>query len=475
MKSIAGTWWIFAAAFSSQLAASPWIDANQLYLRNNIQQLADAGLISAPVTTYPLMWNAISDDLLRINASTITPTLAQSYAQVIHYLRRARSNKYNRQIKLSLANQPQRFSGFGETVSQQAQLQLSSEYLGSFWAVKLSTQLNEQPLDNKNLTFDNSYLAATYGNWVIRVGTISQWWGPGWDSSLLLSNNARPLPALSVSRGTSTAFNSPLLSWIGPWSFTSQVARLESSRYQANTLMWSSRVTARPLSQLEIGLSWSAQHAGDNPANSAQTYTTKNNLAGFDFRWSDTLWQRPISLYAQAANIASGRVFSDNSAYVLGLDSLYNLDSQNLRVFVEYLNSQVSCKENTEKYNCLYEDDKYQTGYRYRGRTVGTTFDNDAKVWTFGVIGQYRSGQQWQAKLRLAQLNRDNNDRAPTSDIIGNQVTKVAEDMLQLSVQYQLPLLRGFATLGADISHSNYRTKASNNDFSIRGSWQYRY
>ena len=61
--------------FSSQLIASPWIDASDLFLRHHIQQLADAGVITAPVTTYPLMWGAINNDLLKANSKSLSPKL----------------------------------------------------------------------------------------------------------------------------------------------------------------------------------------------------------------------------------------------------------------------------------------------------------------------------------------------------------------------------------------------------------------
>ncbi|HBC34390.1 MAG TPA: capsule assembly Wzi family protein, partial [Marinobacter adhaerens] len=36
------------------------------------------------------------------------------------------------------------------------------------------------PLDGEEFRLDGSYVAATAGNWVLGVGAIDRWWGPGW-------------------------------------------------------------------------------------------------------------------------------------------------------------------------------------------------------------------------------------------------------------------------------------------------------
>jgi len=45
------------------LNAEPWVDTSNIFLRSNIQLLADMGLIKTPVTTFPLMWHDIALDL----------------------------------------------------------------------------------------------------------------------------------------------------------------------------------------------------------------------------------------------------------------------------------------------------------------------------------------------------------------------------------------------------------------------------
>ena len=44
------------------------------------------------------------------------------------------------------------------------------------------------------------------GNWSIAASTQDRWWGPGWDGSIILSNNARPIPSLTLDRVFTDAF-----------------------------------------------------------------------------------------------------------------------------------------------------------------------------------------------------------------------------------------------------------------------------
>ena len=54
--------------------------------------------------------------------------------------------------------------------------------------------------NDEGVALDGSYIAARLGNWSASLGQQERWWGPGWDGSLILSTNARPIPAVSFDR-----------------------------------------------------------------------------------------------------------------------------------------------------------------------------------------------------------------------------------------------------------------------------------
>ncbi|MGH8278088.1 MAG: hypothetical protein ACRETQ_00770, partial [Gammaproteobacteria bacterium] len=50
-----------------------WISANNLQARNDVEILADAGVLHAPIDAWPLPWSAISADLYAANPKNLTP------------------------------------------------------------------------------------------------------------------------------------------------------------------------------------------------------------------------------------------------------------------------------------------------------------------------------------------------------------------------------------------------------------------
>ena len=80
-----------------------------------------------------------------------------------------------------------------------------------------------------------------WGNWSTTFGQIDRWWGPDWDGSLILSTNARPIPAISLDRRIKEPIDSKWLSWIGPWSVHSFIGRLEKERTIPSPYLWGMR------------------------------------------------------------------------------------------------------------------------------------------------------------------------------------------------------------------------------------------
>ena len=108
---------------------------------------------------------------------------------------------------------------------------------------------------DEGFALDGSYIATRLGNWSASLGQQERWWGPGWDGSLILSTNARPIPAISIDRRVSEPFDSKWLSWIGPWTFHSFVGRMEKERTVSNPYLWGLRGEVKPtiLGGLEVG------------------------------------------------------------------------------------------------------------------------------------------------------------------------------------------------------------------------------
>ena len=65
---------------------------------------------------------------------------------------------------------------------------------------------------------------------MLSAGYMERWWGPGWDGSLILSTNARPIPSVTLERNYTDPFKTKWLSWIGPWRASIAMGEAEVAR-----------------------------------------------------------------------------------------------------------------------------------------------------------------------------------------------------------------------------------------------------
>jgi hypothetical protein len=491
---------ILASTFSSH--AAPWVKPDDLALRNDIQYLADTGIITAPVTTYPLMWQAIITDVLNAPIDELSESLQSALINVKNAYQQDNTKNHSVDIDVYVATDSKRFTSFGNDNVDQANIELAYQYDNQFFAGELQTNyragINDEMGDlGKDLNLDGSYAAVRLGNWLVSAGAVSRWWGPSIDTNLIMSTNARPLPALMLSRNNSSAFETPWLSWIGPWTFTTQMAKLESERYVPDALLWSSRGTLRPFRGLELGASWSVQWAGEGQPSSASEFWKVitggkecangqpscdpeldtylgNQLAGFDARWSDTLFGTPYAIYVQQiGEDGSPNGLVTDKASLYGGEVRFSVFKHRLMFNLEYSDTQVACSGDSDNLNCYYEHGTYKSGYRYNRRTIGSTYDNDAEVISATLLGQLKNGHDWQVKLRLADLNTDNLDRYPDDNTMGNTVSKVAEQLNQLEGQYRFDAWQSRFTLGAVVSQTEI-AQDNNSSFDVFLQWQYK-
>lgn len=487
---------MLAVTQSEQVQAAPWVDTSDIYLRADIQALADAGVITVPVNTYPLMWSGIGVDLNKAEPSLMSADLVDAFARVNFYYQNAMNNRGNTKLKATVATDPARFQHFGSDYREKGELVGSHEYMGERFAYKVSASANYDPSDDKDVRLDDSYFAMVVGNWIVTAGTLNQWWGPGFDSGLIKSNNARPAPSLMLSRNNAAAFETPWLSWIGPWTLTAGLSLLEKERAVPKPLLWNFRGTIRPLKQLELGVSWTTMFCGEGEECDFSTFfdaisggtecatgdatcdpslDTKigNQMAGFDARYSDTWFNVPVGLYLErTCEDSNGPAPWDlaDCGMMMGADTRFAFDSQQYKLFFEYTDTMVACGTDQNVFNCFYEHSTYQSGSRYYGRALGSTYDSDAKVYALGLVGQFKDSHGLTSILRYAQLNKDGKNRggewAP-------QPPK--EDLLMLEVSYRMPMLSGMLTFGGTVSNSKFEVEDNKTDGSIFGNYEYRF
>ena len=246
---------------ASTALAGPVAQPGDIGLRHDIQVLADYGVITGPVTTWPISWDALAADLQQaVDSKTVFPNAVEQTMQRLigRANRELLPGKPRMNGRLSLAEKPSRIQSFGSTPREEGEVSAGFSWVGERVSIDLNVTGAYEPLDDKEARGDNSRIAVDWGNVTFAASTMDRWWGPGWDGSLILSNNARPIPALTISRNRTHAFNTKWLSWLGPWDLETIFGQMEKERAIPNARFFGMRFVFRPVNSLEIGLSRSA-------------------------------------------------------------------------------------------------------------------------------------------------------------------------------------------------------------------------
>ena len=431
--------------------AGPVASPGDIGLRHEIQMLADYGAIQGPTTAWPVSWDAILADLEAAYESEMNLPVAvrATFVRVLNRARRetARSDGHFN-YRASASEKPTRIRGYTNAPYEKGELSAGYSWANSRFSIDINATGAMDPLDDEELRADGSRLAVDWGNVTIAASTMDRWWGPGWDGSLILSNNARPMPAITIGRNRTHAFETKWLSWLGPWDLEVMFGQMEEERVIPNAHFFGMRFTFRPHPSLEIGLSRSAQLCGEGRPCGFDTYwdmflgkdnvgdagTTPENepgnqIAGFDARWSNTWLGTPMAFYAQIMGEDEAGGFPSRYMGMGGVELTHwsNRSWNSYRWFAEIAGVSCDIFDSNPGHNCAYNNSIYQTGYRYRGRVIGHGAEGGALIGTLGMVMVTGNGNQISALIRSGELNkggRANNTLTPVPlDILSADLT----------------------------------------------------
>jgi hypothetical protein len=463
--------WIAAIASCAfqPVCASPSIPAGNAVLRADIQLLADHGVIEGPVTTWPLAWGAIRADIGNADLAALPAHVQRALARVRDTDRtEAAGSGIHYRAAISAAGEPSRIRSFADTPRESGEIGAGVSWSGDRLSMSLQGQLVTSPDDGEKYRYDGSLVAVALGNFTIAASTLDRWWGPGWDGSLVLSSNARPIPALTLARNGTDAFESPWLRWLGPWDLGAIFGQMETERAVPDTRFFGLRFNFRPLTSLEIGLSRAAQWCGDGRPCDLDTFVDLlsgkdnrgdggiaagtepgNQLAGVDVRWSLSGLRWPVAVYGQFIGEDEAGGFPSRFLAQFGLEAAGPWGNDgSWRWFGEVSDTSCGFYESNGNFNCAYNHGIYRDGYRYRGRPIGHGADNDARLFSTGLLLIDGAATSWSVLARYGDLNRGG---APDPR---NTVTAVPQDLASLDVSWSRQFRYGVIELGAGVEHT---------------------
>ena len=392
--------------------------------------------------------------------------LPSAYAQVLGRLqkmhRRAQDMGLGKgELSVAFAGDRLPFWSFGDQPRGEMEVNLSESFLNEWVSAKLDVSYVDDPFDDDELRLDGSFLSSALGNWIFAVDKVDRWWGPGWDGSLILSNNARPVPALSLTRITPEAFENRWLSWIGPWTFTTFMGQLDNDEGLktvavvdadgnpvldeaqnptfmdvpipgSDALLFGMRIDFSPFEWFDIGLSRTAQWAGDGRPSDLGTF--KKLLLGEDNRVNDVTYANEpgnqlagvdwrvnvpgidFAYYGQIVGEDEETYLPDANMLLFGAETWGALESIDAtwRVYYEWADTRAghlladpdSDQRQNRVYNVAYNHGIYSEGYRYRGRAIGHAMDGDGLMRSLGVFVVRDNGDLFVLKFRSYDINR---------------------------------------------------------------------
>ncbi|MBS0614153.1 MAG: hypothetical protein JSS24_13345 [Proteobacteria bacterium] len=436
-------------SLATECRSSGFFDATQDALRADIEYLINAEVLRLPlVSTWPMPIDEIHDAVAAVDDSALEPAMRAALDRIKQVL-----DTYDTpdgdEVRAAVSVHPTRFR-LNQPIPRD---DASAGFLigrdhGRFTS-HLSLSIDSPParaavpVDRQLIRPDGSYVSMITGNWIWSAGMLPRSWGPSQDDSVTLSANARPMIAIGLDRMSALAPRGRLLHWIGPWRFNAFFGgKNDNQRDDVKSPLWIGlRFTFKPFRELELGLTRTAQVCGHgrqcnlhtlknwvfgntNTGTSADISTATdpgNDEAGFDARWSSNLHGVPFNLYAQMIGEDQQGGVPFKYMGEGGVNLAFNLRSGSLlRVNVEYANTMCSFSTSKPIPYCAYHHYIYdKDGWRYRGYTVGSSWEGDAEVTSATLAWVRPTGNTWTVRARHGQLHRNDyfdpyNIAAPT-------------------------------------------------------------
>jgi hypothetical protein len=490
------------AAGASPACAEPWLAPGDLRLRHDIQLLADANVIDAPVTTWPLSWADLARGLERVTA--VTGMSAGERAALARLKARLdweqRDSELHFDTRLAYGDHPRRLKTFDATAREKREVDASVSWIGNRFALKLQGQIVEDEAGNTDYRQDGTYAGMALGNLMLAAGWQDRWWGPGWEGSLAYSSNARPVRTIALQRNLSRPFESKWLRWLGPWTTILTYGTLEHDRTVPDANLLGFRFAARPLQDLEIAITRTAQWCGkgrpcdldslwdlivgkDNVGEGGLTRETEpgNQLGGFDLRWQSPITDWPYALYFQG--YAEDELDNRPSEWMIqyGLEGWNTLPwaDLSLRWHLEASNTAVATRLKNavqwtrQRYDLAYNSGAYPSGYRFRDEVIGHAMDNDGRMYSLGTLIVEPDGDSWDVLVRYVEINRKNRSAAPDSR---HTVSATPQDVWNVELSHSRETR--FGDFRLRLAYTNTDDEASGkteSDFDLGLEWSLRF
>ena len=407
--------------------------------RHHLQLLVDHAGLQITTTHWPLPAAALEQALNALGQLTPEQTASQDFV-----LRELQTLLSRGKARIQLRSATEGFPGYGENYTPGSSGQMVSP--AGNWAsadsdFSLAGRAGAKIEEASNslsgathgfgtegrgqLRLEDSAAVVGWGGWNFQAFAHRNWWGPGWQSSMISGSNNPAWQGLGMQRSSVMPSVLPSLAWMGPWSLDLFLAKAQDPRVvpqQAQGFLYSgARLTLHPQPWLEIGLSRAIQMGGAGRPSDFETFAkaffgqevnkeltdsfvdSSNQLAGYDLRLRCPSqpkrdWQ--CALYGQwMGEDSAGKPIPLPSRFMSlwGLETTYA--QGRYRAYAEYINANIDSIPWAGPANGGgggYVNGVYSQGYTQGGRWAGSAAGSGSRVYTLGWMDA-QTGLQFKA------------------------------------------------------------------------------
>ena len=429
---------VLGLAILTVLSSPVWAQGlvlNNEDLRTDLNWLNQQGVIQISTSTWPLSGDEIQRALAQANVQNTTQQkVINSVLQSLDI-----DNKLLKAGLLAESDQKNIPQAFGDQQKAQYQAALEFNAGSENWDAKIRLNAEkDQQIDNGHkVNVEGSYVAGKLWNQWLIAGQIPSWWGPGHDGSLIRGDASRPVVGVTAQRALQEAFETPWLSWIGPWQYQAFAGQLDDYTAVPHAKLIGLRLTATPLPYLELGASRMIQWGGEGRPQSLSSLwdafvgnkdnggtgqpDPSNQIAGFDARLNLVpLLNAPVGIYGQYVGEDEAGSLPSKKMYLAGIDYSSSYKNLPFQLYTEWADTRTNGKVRGISYN----HSTYTDGYYQHGFSLGHALGGDAQMVSAGGDIRFDIMNRLGGRVLFAKVNQ-------SARAAGNNQAFAADDKIK--------------------------------------------
>ena len=402
----------------TSLASVPYMPS--WLARHYLEQLGDDAGLAITTSHWPLPAAAVesaladlpadlSADLMLAREFVHAELLRQQQGQLVAQLRSrvdaagGYGQNYTPGSSIGLTSAAPQWSGEG--VSAAAQFGAKVEASPN----SLQTQFSGLGKEGSTqVRLDHAAAVLEWGGINFQAFAHQNWWGTGWQSSLINGHNSPPWMGVGLQRSSVQRSDSPWLSWLGPWTLEGFVAKaqdpLVASDQPQGYLYTGMRLTFKPLPWAEVGLSRAVQFGGTGRPGDFNSYLksllgqrtnkdpgdtfqdSSNQIAGYDLRLRCPSSRSCAAYFQFMGEDSAGKYLPLPYRFttLAGFESWFG--QGRYRAFVEFMDSNVPHPFGVPGTEAAYLNANYPQGYTNGARWIGSSMGGASRVLTVGYM-----------------------------------------------------------------------------------------